>query len=54
MMGLEMGMMFGIMGAADAAYADPMYGDYYGGDMGFEADEGFGDGFGDDDGGFDF
>ena len=54
MMGLEMGMMLGIMGAADAAYADPMYGDYYGGDfgggfgadMGFDADE--------DDEGFDF
>ena len=47
MMGMEMGMMFGIMGASDYAYNDPMYGDYYGGDMGFDADEGF-----DDDGDF--
>lgn len=44
MMGMEMGLMFGIMGASDHAYADPMYGDYYGdmggGDMGFDADGG--------------
>ena len=46
MMGMEMGMMFGIMGASDYAYNDPMYGDYYGGDMfgdgdmGFDADDG--------------
>ena len=55
MMGMEMGLMFGIMGAADHAYADPMYGDYYGGDdmfggSGFDADDG--DDFGDF-GGFD-
>ena len=36
----QMGMMFGIMGAADHAYADPMYNDYYAGDMGFDADDG--------------
>ena len=42
MMGLEMGLMLSVMGAADCAYADPMYGDYYGGDEGFAADGGFG------------
>lgn len=41
MMGMEMGLMFGIMGASDYAYADPMYQDYYAGDdMGFDADGG--------------
>ena len=50
MMGLEMGLMFGIMGASDHAYADPMYNDYYGGDSfaadggGFDADDGGGGG----------
>lgn len=52
MMGLEMGLMLSVMGAADCAYADPMYGDYYGGDEGFAADGGFG--FGDDGDDFDF
>lgn len=52
MMGLDMALTFGIMGAASAAYADPMYGEYYGddmmgGDMGFEADEDMDMGFGD-------
>jgi hypothetical protein len=52
MMGLEMGLMFGIMGASEAAYMDPMYGDYYGGmDGGFMADDGFD---ADDGGDFDF
>ena len=39
MMGMEMGLAFGIMGTADAAYADPMYSDYYGVGEGFAADE---------------
>lgn len=51
MMGMEMGLMFGIMGASHTAYSDPMYADYYGdeygGDMGFDADD-------DDFGGGDF
>eukprot|EP00322_Chrysochromulina_rotalis_P020247 CAMPEP_0115848946 /NCGR_PEP_ID=MMETSP0287-20121206/11193_1 /TAXON_ID=412157 /ORGANISM="Chrysochromulina rotalis, Strain UIO044" /LENGTH=183 /DNA_ID=CAMNT_0003302893 /DNA_START=53 /DNA_END=604 /DNA_ORIENTATION=+ len=53
MLGADM-MMFGIMGASMTAFADPCYGDYYGGtdmagygDAGFAADDGGGD-FGDD------
>ena len=39
MAGMEMGLMFGIMGASNYAYMDPMYVDDYGGDIGFDADE---------------
>ena len=53
MMGTEM-MMFGAMyGASSYAYADPMYGDYYADDMGFDADGGYDD-YDDDGGDFDF